>query len=275
MLAAMQLPRQSADPLALGFVTHVGAATVALAIGGVQIVTDPALDPAGTTYTMPVAGGRSLTMRRTVGSAIAAAEVPAADVVLLTHDHPDHLDHAGRAFAETAPLVLTTRAAASALSANAAGLAPWETYEIDRGGTCLRITATPARHGPPEAAKAAGDVVGFIVQVAGADGAVYISGDTVCYDGLDEIGRRYHIDTAFLFFGDAHFPETGGMAFTMNGREGARLAAMLGARTVIPVHYDAFSHLAEPPAAIARAFGEAGLANRLRWLPQGIPQPLP
>jgi L-ascorbate metabolism protein UlaG (beta-lactamase superfamily) len=256
-------------------VTHVGAATVALAVGGLNILTDPALDPAGTTFTIPVpAPGRPLRMRRTIDPAVAAADLPAADVVLLSHDHPDHLDHAGRAVVDAASVVLTTPAAASRLGSNAIGLEPWRSYELARGGTRMRITATPARHGPPSVQQAVGEVIGFAIALAGTDSVVYISGDTVYYDALDQIGRNYRVGTAFLFFGDAHFPETGSMAFTMNGVAGARLAAALNARSVIPVHYDAFEHLAEPPEAIGEAFRQAGMADRLRWLPPGTPQPL-
>jgi L-ascorbate metabolism protein UlaG (beta-lactamase superfamily) len=202
-------------------VTHVGAATIAITVGGLNMLTDPALDPAGTTFEIPVpALGRSLRMRRTIEPAVAAADLPAADVVLLSHDHPDHLDQAGRAVLGAAPVVLTTPAAASRLGPHAIGLAPWDSYELDSGDTRVRITAAPARHGP------------------------------------------------------AAVQQTGAMAFTMNGHAGARLAATLNPRTVIPVHYDAFEHLAEPPEAISEAFRQAGMSDRLRWLPPGVPQQL-
>jgi L-ascorbate metabolism protein UlaG (beta-lactamase superfamily) len=255
-------------------VTHVGAATVALAVGGLNILTDPALDPVGTTVTIPIPAGRSIRMRRTIGPAVAAADLPPADVVLLSHDHPDHIDHAGRAVVDMASVVLTTEAAASRLGPNAIGLAPWDSYDLDRGDTRIRITATPARHGPAHVQQAVGQVIGFVIALAGTDSVVYVSGDTVYYEALDEIGRKYQVDTAFLFFGDAHFPETGTMAFTMNGRQGAQFSAALNARSVIPVHYDAFEHLAEPPEAISEAFREAGMTSRLRWLPPGTSQSL-
>lgn len=104
--------------------------------------------------------------------------------------------------------------------------------------------------------------------------AAYVSGDTVYYDGLREIGCRFAVDTASLFLGDAHFPQTGGTAFTMNSRQGAQLADALSARCVVPVHYDSFDHLAEPPDAIGRAFAQAGLSDRLSWLRPGRREPL-
>jgi L-ascorbate metabolism protein UlaG (beta-lactamase superfamily) len=258
-----------------GTVTHVGAATIALTVGGLNIVTDPALDPAGSTFAIPIPTlGRSLRMRRTIDPALTAADLPATDLVLLSHDHPDHLDRAGRVVLDAASVTLTTPAAASRLGPQAVGLTPWDSYELARGGTWVRITATPARHGPAGVQQEVGEVIGFVIATPGTDSVLYISGDTVYYEDLDEIGRRYQVGTAFLFFGDAHFPETGTMGFTMNARQGANLAAALNPRRVIPVHYDAFAHLAEPPEAIGEAFRESGLADRLQWLSPGVPEPL-
>ncbi|HVT67980.1 MAG TPA: MBL fold metallo-hydrolase [Trebonia sp.] len=255
--------------------THIGAATVLLTVGDLRLLTDPALDPAGTTFTIPVPRGPAIRMRRVKDPAVTVTALPVVDAVLLTHDHPDHLDQAGLALAASVPLVLTTPAAAGRLGPNAVGLQPWASHGICRNGTRIRVTATPARHGPPEMARLVGEVTGFAITAAGTDdSAAYISGDTVYYDGLREIGRRFAVDTAFLFLGDAHFPQTGGTAFTMNSHQGAQLADELRARRIVPVHYDSFDHLAEPAEAIGTAFTQAGLGDRLRWLRPGRCEPL-
>ena len=89
--------------------------------------------------------------------------------------------------------VLTTTAGACRLGARVEGLAPWSTKEpVKTSGRSLRITATPARHGPAGIEPLAGDVIGFIV--ASADAAarpIYITGDTVWYDGVAEVARRF------------------------------------------------------------------------------------
>jgi L-ascorbate metabolism protein UlaG (beta-lactamase superfamily) len=76
---------------------------------------------------------------------------------------------------------------------------------------------------------------------------------------------------AVLHIGGAGFPITGPVRYTLDGREAARLAAELGAPTVVPVHYDGWSHFRETRAATERAFAEAGLAERVRWLAPGVP----
>lgn len=61
----------------------------------------------------------------------------------------------------------------------------------------------------------------------------------------------------------------------MSATEGAALARTLGARTVIPLHYDSWAHLAEDPARITEAFGaDPELAGRLRWLRPGATETL-
>ncbi|KQX59411.1 MULTISPECIES: MBL fold metallo-hydrolase [unclassified Streptomyces] len=248
--------------------TYLGTATVLLRIGDLTVLTDPALDPAPADY--PAARP----LRRTASPAPAAGRLPPVDLVLLSHDqHADNLDHAGREALGRAGVVLTTPEAAGRLGGRAVGLAPWESRTVTAGATTVTVTATPARHGPEGTEQATGPVTGFVVTYDG--GALYVSGDTVRHDALTEIGRRFALDVAFLHLGDAHFPSTGDRAFSMSAREGAALARMLGARTVVPLHYDSWEHLAEDPARITEAFAaDPELAGRLRWLRPGVPETL-
>ncbi|GEB57758.1 MBL fold metallo-hydrolase [Streptomyces gardneri] len=255
-------------------VTYVGTATVLLRIGDLTVLTDPALDPAPADY--PAARP----LHRTAGPALTADRLPPVDLVLLSHDqHADNLDRAGREALGRAARVLTTPAAAERLGGAAEGLAPWESREVTAGATTVRVTATPARHGPEGTEQVTGPVTGFVVEYggngeSGSKRTLYVSGDTVRHDALAEIGERFAIDTAFLHLGDAHFPATGDLAFSMSAREGAALARTLGARTVIPLHYDSWSHFTEDPARIAEAFAAPDLKGRLRRLRPGVAETL-
>ncbi|MFE5393081.1 MBL fold metallo-hydrolase [Streptomyces sp. NPDC056568] len=239
-------------------ITHIGTATVLLEIGGLHLLTDPAFDDAPASYpTGPV------TLRSLTGAAVPATSLPHLDAILLSHDeHPDNLDTAGRALLE-GRTVLTTVSGAQRLGGRAVGLAPWETHELTGEGGTLLVTATPGRH--------AGDVIGFLLQVPGEDEAFYISGDTVYYDELDEIGRRYSVGTALLHFGAAVVPYFGEDYITMDGEQGARLTRAIDARTIVPVHFDAWDHFTQGRAGIVDAFTRAGLADRLHWLDRGTP----
>ncbi|MFE2562038.1 MBL fold metallo-hydrolase [Streptomyces sp. NPDC059352] len=282
-------------------VTYVGTATVLLRIGDLTVLTDPAFDPAPADY--PAARP----LHRTAGPALTADRLPPVDLVLLSHDqHADNLDRSGREVLGRAARILTTPEAAERLGGRAEGLAPWESRDVTAGATTIRVTATPARHGPEGTEQATGPVTGFVVEyeyeyeaadededenenenedeIVGAGGGpvrrlhrlrrLYLSGDTVRHEALTEIGERFAIDTAFLHLGDAHFPTTGDLAFSMSAQEGAALARTLGARTVIPLHFDSWSHLAEDPARITEAFASPDLKGRLRRLRPGVAEAL-
>ena len=62
-------------------------------------------------------------------------------------------------------------------------------------GRVLRITATPARHGPAGGDR--GPVIGFVLSLANnPHDCLYISGDTVWYEGIEEVARRSRITAA-------------------------------------------------------------------------------
>ena len=119
-----------------------------------------------------------------------------------------------------------------------------------------------------------GDTIGFVVETPGARAALYVSGDTVYYEALDEIGRRFDIGTAFLHMGDAHFPAGGEIRFSMSGKTAAELTRSLDARSVVPVHYESWAHLTEKPEEVTAAFEDAGVGERLHWLEPGRPYPV-
>lgn len=143
--------------------TLIGGPTLLIEIGGFRLLTDPTFDAPGDYQSGPV------TLRKTQGPALSAAEIGRIDAVLLTHDqHADNLDPAGRRVLGEAQTVLTTRIGAERLAAEglgvARGLAPWENVELRRpDGGKLHITATPARHGPVGIEPIAGDVIGFLI----------------------------------------------------------------------------------------------------------------
>jgi len=248
-------------------VTHIGTATTLLEIGPLRLLTDPVFDPPGGEYRFGFGTGS----RKTAGPAIAASALGRIDAVLLSHDqHDDNLDASGRAVLRAAARVITTHSGARRLGGNAEGLAPFEATSVERDGVRVEVIATPARHGPPLSRPIVGEVVGFLVRwSAQRDGALYFSGDTTLFRGIHEIARRYKVGTAILNVGAAGFRITGPIRYTFNGVEAARAAKLLAARTVIPIHYDGWSHFREPRAETMRAFEAAGLSERVRWLELG------
>jgi L-ascorbate metabolism protein UlaG (beta-lactamase superfamily) len=245
-------------------ITYIGGPTVLIDVAGVRLLTDPTFDDGGGTYV------RSPTLQKLTGPAIPASALGRIDAVLLSHhQHADNLDPAGEAVLKKATRVVTTVEGSIALGGNAFGLAPWQSAEIEgpRDRT-LRITATPARHGPTERASLA--VIGFVLD---AFGGIYISGDTVLYDGVQEVIERLHPRVAVLHLGSARVEIEGKLTtpLTMTADEAVAFARLTPETRIVPIHYEGWAHFSEGRDVIEQAFAVAGLSERLIWLKAGEP----
>ncbi|MFK0203274.1 MBL fold metallo-hydrolase [Streptomyces lavendulae] len=241
----------------------LGGPTALFEYGGLRFLTDPTFDGPGD-YPAP---GRTLT--KTAPSAAAPGDLGALDVVLLSHDqHPDNLDHSGRALLADVPLTLTTPGGGERLGERAKGLADWESVELDRpGGGTVTVTGVPAVHGPgarEEVEPIAGQVIGFVLTGEGLP-TVYVSGDNASLDAVKEIAERFGpVDTAVLFAGAPRFPVIfDGRLLVLDSAQAAEATRILGARRVVPVHCDSWAHFTEGHAELEAAFTAAGLADRL------------
>lgn len=253
-------------------ITHIGGPTVLVEVGGWSLLTDPTFDPPGQKYDFGW-GARS---SKLTGPAIAASDLPPIDAVLLSHDqHEDNLDPAGRAMLPSAGVVVTTRAGAKRLGGAARGLEAWATTSLEAPGRpALEITATPCRHGPPLSRPIVGDVIGFALRWDGQEhGVLWISGDTVLYDGVRQVAERLEVDTALLHLGGVRVPVTGPLHYTMSAKQAAELCGLIKPRTAIPIHYEGWKHIREGREAIERelAAAPAEIRERVRWLPIGEP----
>ncbi|HZO98535.1 MAG TPA: MBL fold metallo-hydrolase [Gaiellaceae bacterium] len=245
--------------------TYVGGPTALLEWRGLRLLTDPTFDPAGTSYDLG-----AYTLRKTQGPALAAAELGRVDAVLLSHDHHrDNLDDAGRAALAGAGLVLTTREGAERLGAGATGLEPWEAVRLAApDGTALTVTATPARHGPAGGDR--GPVVGFALAFADAPGStVWVSGDTVWYEGTAEVARHFPVRAALLNLGAARVAAAGPDALTLTAAGAVEAALAFPDALLVPLHFEGWEHFSEGRAEAERALAAAGLSGRVLWPPPG------
>lgn len=250
-------------------ITHIGGPTTLIEVGGWRLLTDPTLDAPGRTYSF----GFGTSSRKTIGPALSAEALLPIDVVLLTHDHHgDNLDDAGRAFLPRASSVVTTAAGARRLGGSTRGLTNWDSTVYESLARApLEITATPCRHGPPLSKPIVGDVIGFAIRCE--ETLIWVSGDTVLYDGVREVIDRLDVDIALMHIGGVRFPITGPFRYTMTAEEAVTLCEQLDPSVIIPVHYDGWSHFVEPRASAERAFANAppGIRERVRWLVPGEP----
>ena len=255
--------------------THIGGPTVLIEFEGWRVLTDPTFDPAGGSYRFGWGTGST----KLTGPVIAASDLGPIDAVLLSHDHhDDNLDTAGRELLPSAGVVVTTASGAKRLGGETRGLEPWATTRLEDGKRpSIEITATPCRHGPPLSRPIVGDVVGFALHWEGQeDGVLWISGDTVVYEGVREVADRLKVDTALLHLGGVRFPVTGPVHYTMTARQAIELCGLIRPRTVIPIHYEGWKHFREGREEIDREFSKAPeeVRRSVRWLSIGAPTDL-
>ncbi|QUQ65726.1 MBL fold metallo-hydrolase [Kutzneria sp. CA-103260] len=249
----------STDQLAIRV---LGGPTALISYGGLRLLTDPTFDapgdyPPGLTKTAP--------------AAVTLAELGPIDAVLLSHDeHPDNLDHSGRALLATVPVTVTTPSGAVRLGGTALGLQPWQTTELSRpDGGHVTVTAVPALHGPEAAGASAvlavaGEVTGFVLTADDLP-TVYVSGDNASLDHVRLIADRFApVHTAILFAGAPRLPIFDGELLVLDSAGAASAAQLLDARWVVPAHCDSWSHFTEGIDDIKAAFAAAGLADRLQ-----------
>ncbi len=248
-------------------IAHISTATMLLEIGKLRILTDPVFDPAGGRYSFGWGTGST----KLTNSPVSTEALGQIDAVLLSHDHhEDNLDKAGRAFLPKAKRVLTTTSGGRRLRGNSEGLANWQSTTLESGDTKVKVTATPAQHGPLFVRPFAGQTIGFMLEWEGQqNGALYITGDTIYYHGIQEVAERFTVNVGIFHLGRASFPITGPIRFTMDAKDGVKAARVLNPRTLIPIHYEGWKHFREGRAVIEKEFTAAGLSEKLRWLEMG------
>lgn len=242
--------------------TLIGGPTALIEIDGFRLLTDPTFD-APRTYQLG-----HVKLEKLSGPALAEDAIGEIDAVLLSHDqHADNLDESGKHFLPKAKRVLTTEVGAKRLGGHAEGLAPWASVELSRNGHSLTVTATPARHGPAGIEPIAGDVIGFVL-AAKDSRPIYISGDTVWYDGVAEVARRFKAGVVMPFAGAAQ--TRGPFHLTMDTNDTIETARAFPDATIVPLHTDGWAHFKQNADDLRVSFEALGFGSRLKLLEPGV-----
>jgi L-ascorbate metabolism protein UlaG (beta-lactamase superfamily) len=185
------------------------------------------------------------------------------DRVLVTHEHLDHLDPASlRAIG--AEVIAPAPLAELVGDLPFHGVAPGDELEIPGA----RVRVVPAIHAlEPEDGYGAGPrFVGYVLDLGGV--AVYHAGDTIAGPELDGI----RADVALLpVNGRTHFREREGLAGNLDARDAVALAAHIGARILVPIHWDLMEGNTERAGAAADAAAESGAPVHVMTLSRGRP----
>ncbi|MFI8218714.1 MBL fold metallo-hydrolase [Streptomyces sp. NPDC085932] len=255
-------------------VHFIGNATVLLTYGPLTLLTDPNFLHRGQYAYL----GYGLLSRRLTEPALDVHELPRLDGIVLSHLHGDHWDRRARRHLDHTVPILTTPHAARRLRVlhrfpRTAGLRTWTSLTLERGGAQVTVTALPGRHaGHPALRGLLPPVMGSMLEFGPTAGPprlrLYVSGDTVLHDGLDEITRHFpSADLAVLHLGGTTLP--GGFVVTMDGAQGAELARRLRPRLILPVHYGDYTVMRSPLSAFLAEADRLGLGDRTVHCPHG------
>jgi hypothetical protein len=173
-----------------------------------------------------------------------------------------------RALLPSVGVTYTTESGAKRLGGSAIGIAPFETRTLKgRDGKKLLITATPARHGP--IGVDAGDVIGFAVGAEQPGDLIYITGDTLWFDGTSEVARRFLPKVVVLFTGAAE--PRGRFHMTMGSEDALEAAHAFPDATLVSVHNEGWAHLRESQDQLIDVFAKFKLGHRLTRFEKGKP----
>jgi N-acyl-phosphatidylethanolamine-hydrolysing phospholipase D len=266
-------------------VTWLGHASVLVQLGPVNLLTDPIWSRRASPVSF--AGPE-----RWVPPPLALADLPPIDVVLLSHDHYDHLDRdTVRELARRQPEArwIAPLGLSDLLSRWGARstreLDWWESGELRAGGIRVRFTCTPARH---FAARGLFDRnrrlwCGWSVEAGGR--RVFFAGDTGYHPEFAAIGGRLGpFDVSLLPIG-AYEPRWFMRPVHMSPEEAVQAWRDLSAGkerragALVPVHWGTFrltdEPMSEPPARLRRAWEDARAPGSLWMLQHGETRRLP
>jgi L-ascorbate metabolism protein UlaG (beta-lactamase superfamily) len=257
-------------PLSL---TFIGNATVLLRWGPFTILTDPNFLHAGQRAHL----GYGLLTKRLHDPALQVDELPPLDAVVLSHLHGDHWDKIARDGLDKSLPILTTPHAATRLSSGqgfgeAVGIETWQSRTLTKEDSVLRLTALPGRHTPRLLGRLLPPVMGSLLEFGDTTGEVaqrvYLTGDTLMFEGVHEIARRCpDIHLAVVHLGGTTVP--GGLVVTMDGRQGADLLEAVRPRQAVPVHFDDYTVMKSPLSAFTDEMGRRGLSDLVRVVGRG------
>jgi L-ascorbate metabolism protein UlaG (beta-lactamase superfamily) len=246
-------------------VTWVGHATLLVQLDGVNVLTDPQWSERASPLSFAGPG-------RVTPPGLSFDALPPVHIVVISHDHYDHLDVATvRRLAETHRphflVPLGMKAWFADLGITDVDELDWWDARTVRG---ITFTCVPAQHFAQRSLWDMNRRLWAGWTIAGRDRRLYFAGDTGYFDGFKEIAARLGpFDLAAIPIG-AYLPPV--IMKQVHTDPGTALEAFtdLRARALLPIHWGTFDladePLDEPPRLLDRLARERGLGPERVWI---------
>jgi L-ascorbate metabolism protein UlaG (beta-lactamase superfamily) len=231
-------------------------ATSIITFGGVNLLVDPMLSPAGVMDPVAnAANDRRIPLVELPIDALTCAQLLGTiDGVLVTHTHRDHWDaRAIELLSKELPILCQPEDVATIGAAGFRQVVPIASELAWRG---VRLTRTGGQHGSGEVGRRMGPVSGFVLRAEGAP-ALYIAGDTIWCSEVEQALDLHQPDIAIVNAGAAQFL-TGG-PITMTAEDVARVCRAAPQMQVVAVHMEAINHCLLTRAELRADLSAAGL----------------
>lgn len=240
--------------------TWIGHASVIIQINGYTVLCDPV-------WSNRISG----IVPRLSQPGLALEDVPRPDVILISHNHYDHLDLPTlRRFGVSIPLFVPSGLGAYLRRQGSKDVREFDWWDAARLGD-LTISFVPAQHWSRRLPWDTNQSWwgGWVLE---GEQRIYFAGDTGFFSGFVPIAQRFPtLDWAILPIG-AYEPRWFMRGVHMNPEEAGAAFALLQAKQMLPIHYGTFKLTDEPvgqPVPRIKAWWQAyGLAAERLWLPR-------
>ena len=234
-------------------ITWLGHAAFIIRIGGKTILTDP--------YLSKVAGPLGLGPSRYVPAPLKPSELPRADVLIVSHNHYDHLDDAtirNYPYKDTTQVVVPTGLASFFTARGYPKVVEtdwWTTWTSDD----LKITTLPAVHFSGRGLFDRGRTLWASFAIKAKDETVWFSGDTASGDIFKEIGEHLGpIDLALVGIG-AYEPQSMMKSVHATPEEAIQIARAVRSKRAVGMHWGTIMLTPEDPFEAPVRFRQAAI----------------
>jgi L-ascorbate metabolism protein UlaG (beta-lactamase superfamily) len=217
-------------------VTFINHATVLIQMDGLNILTDPIWSTRASP--VPFAGPK-----RRRGPGLRFEDLPPIDVVLISHNHYDHLDMPTlrRLEARFAPTILFGLGNSALLAAKGLSggydLDWWQRVTLPGG---VKITFVPSKHFSTRGAADSDATLWGSFVIEGAAGKVYFAGDTAFGPHFEEIAKTFGAFRLAVLPIGAFRPRWFMKHVHVSPEEAVAAQEILGAETAVGMHFGTF-----------------------------------